>query len=111
MKNLFFKFIIFFLISGCASNFENQFTHKSYPSEIIGIYQNSLESLNFVRKGRCQMHPNCSSFGRQAFEKHSFFKAYYLTCERLVRCGRDSGEKLKIIQTDSGLKFNDPVPD
>ena len=111
MKNLFFKIIIFFFITGCASNFKNDFEHTGYISEITGIYQNSLESLNFVRKGRCTMYPSCSSFGKKAFETHDFFKAYYLTCERLIRCGRDSTEKLKIINTDSGLRYFDPLPE
>ncbi|MDY0132236.1 MAG: membrane protein insertion efficiency factor YidD [Desulforegulaceae bacterium] len=111
MKNLFISLLIFLFISGCSSNFTNDFIHKSYFSEITGVYQDSLKSLNFVRKGKCSMHPNCSSFGQIAFENHNFFKATYLTSERLIRCGRDCKDKLKIINTDSGLKFFDPVPE
>ncbi|OUR83411.1 membrane protein insertion efficiency factor YidD [Cycloclasticus sp. 46_120_T64] len=35
---------------------------------------------------RCRFYPSCSEYALQAFEEYSFFKAFYLTCYRLIRC-------------------------
>ncbi|MCB9480666.1 MAG: membrane protein insertion efficiency factor YidD [Desulfobacteraceae bacterium] len=100
-----------FCFSGCSLVHTNELNHKSYFSEITGIYRGTFESLGFVRKGRCPMYPSCSAYAEISFKKHPFFKACFLTGDRLIRCGRDSKIKLKIINTDSGLRFYDPVPD
>ncbi|MDY0359927.1 MAG: membrane protein insertion efficiency factor YidD [Desulforegulaceae bacterium] len=111
MKIFFLNMILICLFSGCALVSTTEVNHRTYFSEITGIYRNSFESLGFVRKGRCPMYPSCSSYAEISFKKHSFFKACFLTGDRLIRCGRDSKTKLKIINTPKGLKFYDPVPD
>jgi len=35
---------------------------------------------------RCRFYPSCSEYALQAFEEYSFFRAFYLTCYRLIRC-------------------------
>ncbi|PKN77919.1 MAG: membrane protein insertion efficiency factor YidD [Candidatus Cloacimonetes bacterium HGW-Cloacimonetes-1] len=34
----------------------------------------------------CRFMPTCSEYGRQAFMKHNFIKALYLTVWRVLRC-------------------------
>ncbi len=34
----------------------------------------------------CRYHPSCSSYSRQAFEKHNFFYASILSVWRILRC-------------------------
>ncbi len=46
----------------------------------------------FVSKAdgqRCPMYPSCSHYARQAFSRNGFWKGWMLTCDRLLRCGRD----------------------
>jgi putative membrane protein insertion efficiency factor len=38
---------------------------------------------------RCPMHPSCSTYSLEAFEKHGVIKGWIMTCDRLMRCGRD----------------------
>jgi putative membrane protein insertion efficiency factor len=34
----------------------------------------------------CRFHPTCSEYALEAFEKKSFFKASFLTLQRLLKC-------------------------
>ncbi|HPB18765.1 MAG TPA: membrane protein insertion efficiency factor YidD [Candidatus Cloacimonas sp.] len=34
----------------------------------------------------CRFEPSCSVYGYQAFKKYNFFKAFYLTAWRILRC-------------------------
>ncbi|MBF0233565.1 MAG: membrane protein insertion efficiency factor YidD [Desulfamplus sp.] len=38
---------------------------------------------------RCGMSPSCSKYGQEAFTKHGLFMGWIMTCDRLIRCGRD----------------------
>jgi len=38
---------------------------------------------------RCGMSPSCSSYAAHAFKKHGFFMGWIISCDRLIRCGRD----------------------
>jgi len=49
--------------------------------------------IEFYRKfispmmaSRCRFYPTCSEYALQAFNEYGFFKAFYLTLYRLVRC-------------------------
>ena len=45
--------------------------------------------ISRVDGNRCPMHPSCSQYASQAIERHGFFKGWIMTCDRLLRCGRD----------------------
>ncbi|KPM47533.1 membrane protein insertion efficiency factor YidD [Jiulongibacter sediminis] len=47
----------------------------------------------------CRFTPTCSDYSVQAFQKHGFFKGFYLTINRMRKCHPWGG---------SGF---DPVPD
>jgi putative membrane protein insertion efficiency factor len=34
----------------------------------------------------CRFYPSCSDYALEAFEKHGFFKGFYLSVSRLSRC-------------------------
>ncbi|HNV93046.1 MAG TPA: membrane protein insertion efficiency factor YidD [Candidatus Cloacimonas sp.] len=34
----------------------------------------------------CRFEPSCSVYGYQAFKKYNFFKAFYLTSMRILKC-------------------------
>lgn len=37
-------------------------------------------------RGSCRFYPTCSQYGIEAFETHGFFKGFYLTFFRVIRC-------------------------
>jgi putative membrane protein insertion efficiency factor len=35
----------------------------------------------------CRYTPTCSQYSVEAFQKHGFFKGFWLTVKRIARCG------------------------
>ena len=73
---------------------------------MIGAYQRILSP---VGGPRCRMHPSCSRYGRQCFEEFGLLTGYIMTCDRLMRCGRDEISLAPSIWVDGQKKCWDPV--
>lgn len=39
-----------------------------------------------MMQNRCRFYPSCSAYALEAFQTYGFFKAFYLTIKRLLRC-------------------------
>ncbi|MGM0418901.1 MAG: membrane protein insertion efficiency factor YidD [Thermodesulfobacteriota bacterium] len=89
---------------------KNITAHESYASTMLNVYRENLDSFSSVRKGKCSMYPSCSAYAKEAFNRLSFFTAWAAVSDRLIRCGRDSEDRLKIIKINNRLRINDPVP-
>jgi len=50
---------------------------------LIRFYQYGISPL--LMKS-CRFTPSCSEYGIEAFRKHGFFKAFWLTAKRFSRC-------------------------
>ncbi len=50
---------------------------------LIGFYQ-TTHGLFFW--GSCRFYPTCSCYGKQAFQTFYFWRAFYLTSFRILRC-------------------------
>lgn len=48
---------------------------------LIGLWQGFSASHRF-----CRFEPSCSEYGRQAFQRYPFLKAFFLTATRILRC-------------------------
>ena len=105
-------FILFCInLTSCStrSNIENK---KSMNPAVhaISFYQNYISPTD---GNRCRMHPSCSEYSKQAFQKHGALKGWILTNDRLLRCGRDemsvSSQIIKngSIYCDDSLENND----
>ncbi|MEA1968600.1 MAG: membrane protein insertion efficiency factor YidD [Thermodesulfobacteriota bacterium] len=66
-----------------TSNKSNSYMQNRH---ILKFYQKYISPVDGAR---CPMYPGCSSYAVQAFEKHGFLMGFIMTCDRLVRCGRD----------------------
>ncbi len=75
----------------------------------INFYRGPLNHLNAVRAGSCPMHPTCSDYSRQAIKKHGPVIGWIMTCDRLMRCGRDELDESPRILVDGELKCFDPL--
>jgi putative membrane protein insertion efficiency factor len=58
---------------------------------------------------RCRMTPSCSAYAREAFQAHGFFLGWIMTCDRLMRCGRDETRLSPGILTLDGRLTQDPL--
>ncbi|OPX40500.1 MAG: hypothetical protein B1H13_07225 [Desulfobacteraceae bacterium 4484_190.3] len=56
-----------------------------------------------------RLYPSCSEYSLQCFKKHGAFIGYMMTCDRLMRCGRDELYLSPGIIVDGKLKCRDPV--
>lgn len=72
----------------------------------IRFYQQFLSGAD---GHRCPMTPSCSSYALQAIERHGIIKGWIMSCDRLMRCGRDELERGPMVNTRDGVRCKDPV--
>lgn len=65
--------------------------------------------LSPIDGDRCPMYPTCSRYSLDAVHKHGPIMGWIMTCDRLLRCGRDELSMAPRIVTDDGLRCYDPV--
>lgn len=73
---------------------------------VIDFYQ---KHISVVDGNRCPMHPSCSNYAKQAFEKHGVVIGWVMTLDRLVRCGRCEAELSDPIVVNGHRLIHDPV--
>ena len=116
MKKNLGKFIlylmIFSLLFSCASSREvtKESDTKFDPLySIVKFYQGPLNHLSAVRRGECPMYPSCSEYSKECIKKHGMIIGWMMTCDRLMRCGRDETKLSPIIFVSGKWKYYDPV--
>ncbi|PID73698.1 MAG: hypothetical protein CSB33_01985 [Desulfobacterales bacterium] len=77
---------------------------------LTALYQGPLNHLEAVRHGSCPMHPTCSQYAVEVLKSHNELTAWFLICDRLMRCGRDEIRLAPVIQMPDGLRALDPPP-
>ena len=80
--------------------------HSGGPPDAIRFFQRHISSID---GDRCPMYPSCSSYGLDAFEKHGLLMGWIMTCDRLLRCGRDELTLAPRVMIDSEIHCYDPV--
>ncbi len=55
---------------------------KRLMIKFIDLYKHKTTNTNPT----CRYHPSCSTYSRQAYEKHNFFYASLLSFWRILRC-------------------------
>ncbi|MDY6987844.1 MAG: membrane protein insertion efficiency factor YidD [Thermodesulfobacteriota bacterium] len=76
------------------------------PAFLIGLYR---EYVSPIDGSQCPMVPSCSQYSLDAFEKHGLFMGWIMTCDRLLRCGRDEIKRSSRIVVMGEEKCYDPV--
>jgi len=71
----------------------------------IRLYQRAVSP---ILPSTCRFEPSCSQYGYEAFATHGFFRGFYLTVRRILRCNpfhpggydpvpdRDSGAEVEL---------------
>ncbi len=75
---------------------------------LVRFYRGPLNHLSAVRYSECPMYPSCSEYSRQCFQKYGFLIGWMMTCDRLMRCGRDETKLSPTIFINRKWKFYDP---
>jgi putative membrane protein insertion efficiency factor len=92
--------------------------HDSDPSENGSNQEMSifLFPISFYQKiispavgNRCRMRPSCSNYSKEAFQDYGFFLGWIMTCDRLMRCGRDEADLSPKVWTPEGRLILDPL--
>jgi uncharacterized protein len=87
---------------------ENMEEYGKGDNIVLNFYQKWISPVR--GEDACPMYPSCSQYSKKSFEIFSPLKAYFLSCERVIRCGH---ELTLYPQTIKGgkLKWYDPVPE
>jgi len=72
----------------------------------LSLYQHFISRAD---GDRCPMYPTCSRYAKQAFEKEGFIRGWILTCDRLLRCGRDETRLSRSVTIDGVRHTYDPL--
>lgn len=54
---------------------------------LIRQYQRFLSPAAEALGARCRFYPSCSNYAVAAFERYPWWKAWYYTVKRLLKCG------------------------
>ncbi len=93
-------FVLLFVLCLCGiSSAQDQ-------NAVLRFYQ---KHISVVDGNRCAMYPSCSSYASRAFEKHGPIIGWIMSCDRLVRCGRDEANISRMVRVNDEEFIYDPV--
>ncbi len=97
---------------GCAASGKPKKDAGRAPAPaqaVFWFYDQGLNHLSAVRSGTCPMHPSCSVYSRESFQKHGLLLGWWMTFDRLLRCGRDEIDRSPSLLVGGQWKAHDPV--
>lgn len=72
----------------------------------IGLFRSLISKADGER---CPMTPTCSRYASEAFAKKGMVIGWILTCDRLLRCGRDETRLAPKIRINGRVHAYDPL--
>lgn len=72
------------MISFSSTNSEQEST--SFAVKIMVLLINVYQKIFAGRPSTCRFFPSCSSYAIESFEKKGFFKGFFLSVKRILRC-------------------------
>jgi putative component of membrane protein insertase Oxa1/YidC/SpoIIIJ protein YidD len=100
----------FILVACATSKSANRQALAIDPlSVLIRVYEGPLDHLSAVRRGQCPMHPSCLQYSKQAISKHGPILGWFMSTDRLMRCGRDEMKLSPRVFVNGTWKYHDPI--
>lgn len=87
---------------------QNQENLSQSPQAFSTILQWYRKYISPIDGDRCPMYPSCSTYSEQSFRKYGWFKGWIMTCDRLMRCGRDEIHMSPMVRIENSIKCYDP---
>lgn len=112
LKTTTFTLLFLLSVSGCAhkGTAGNESTIDLNPlTAFIQFYQGPLNHLEAVKRSECPMYPSCSSYSLDCLKEHGIIMGWLMTCDRLMRCGRDELKYSPGVYVNGGKRCYDPV--
>jgi putative membrane protein insertion efficiency factor len=81
---------------------------KSAALGLLWLYKRILSPILYFFGVRCRHYPSCSDYSSEAFRMHRFWRAFWLSISRLVRChpfGSHGFDPVPSAKPDVGWKF------
>ncbi|MBN1932892.1 MAG: membrane protein insertion efficiency factor YidD [Desulfobacterales bacterium] len=82
---------------------QNQLNFALYPILFFRKYISPIDG------DRCPMYPSCSRYCAEAFAKHGRIMGWIMSCDRLLRCGRDEVNLSGKIRINGKTHCYDPL--
>ena len=83
---------------------------RADPSSFIDIPLRFFQDvISPVDGPRCHSYPTCSTYARQSVAEHGPLMGWIMTCDRLMRDGRDDNRLLPRIHVGGDDYADDPV--
>ncbi len=110
LKTSILLFVSVFLVLGTRpEGVWAQSPAENNPTDInpaIKFYQKHISGID---GDRCPMYPHCSGYSAQAIRKHGFVLGWIMSCDRLLRCGKDEVRLSPHIKINGRELTFDPV--
>lgn len=93
------------LFCSCAGVQGNAHSHNDEPNYFMSVWK----IISAADGDRCAMTPSCSAYAAESIRNYGFFEGYLMTCDRLIRCGRDELRLSPVIKAgDDNLCLDPP---
>lgn len=110
IRLLFLAIILCFSFSCVSIKKPHDIQNRFDPfSSMLEFYQGPLNHLSAVRHSGCPMYPSCSEYSRECIQKHGTLIGWIMTCDRLMRCGRDEIAESSLIVVNGKWRYHDSV--
>ena len=108
----FFFVLLLLLLAGSGFAWASSDTPESKEAAGVGQLFHFYKTVISATDGdRCGMSPSCSSYAAQAFKKHGLFMGWIISCDRLIRCGRDETRLSPHVQSGKRVFTKDTLED
>ncbi|SMC47019.1 Haemolytic domain-containing protein [Desulfocicer vacuolatum DSM 3385] len=90
IKKIVFLFLILLLAGASRGAWASSNNGEAGRDQAGGRFFHFYKTVISATDGnRCGMSPSCAAYAARAFKKHGFFMGWIISCDRLIRCGRD----------------------
>lgn len=98
--------LVLVLFVSCASAPSGNGSLKTLSLSLIHGFQNVISPVD---GDRCLMLPSCSAYAEEAIVTHGLMLGWLMTCDRLMRCGRDELTQSEVLMSGGQSYCYDPL--